>query len=42
MILLTLMNYMDIKSHEQNNERVFTAFNLVFKNQLDKFIPPGF
>jgi len=32
---------MNIKIHEQNNDRVFTAFNLVFRNQTDKFIPPG-
>lgn len=35
------MNYMNIKNHERKNTRVFTAFNLVFRNQLDKFIPPG-
>jgi len=29
------------KIHEQNNERVFTAYNLVFRNQMDKFVPPA-
>ena len=30
------------KNHEQNNEKVCTACNLVFRNQMDQFIPPGF
>lgn len=41
-VSLRPMSCKNVKIHERRNQRVYTAFNLVFKNQLDKFIPPGY
>lgn len=40
-LLFIPLQPMKNKVLEQNNEKVFTAYNLVFRNQPDKFIPPG-
>ena len=39
--LLIPLPTMNIKIQEQSNRRIFTAFNLVFRNQPEEFILQG-